>query len=379
MDNGSKILIGVIGIGAAATAGVLIYKATRPKAGGTATVGNGGVTHVTVPPGTKYDSTKPPPTVTIAPPPSGGTPAKGIATVNSDGTVTVTITDPGTGYTTPPTVTLNGGTPITITPPPPATKHQVMIQVMLPDGNPVQGAAVTIDGHNIGTTAANGWAPSYMIASGSYLLTASKGGITAQGTISVPDYDSNFQINLSSAQDIPSTPHVSINSIDITRQANGGNAAVGSVNITYSGPAVPLYFSMALGANGFLGWTTEPTISPVTVAMQMIASPSSSPGHVGSPLITIQIPFNAPARNYDVYTWVTDAAGNKLAGRIDYGMVNVTAQTDNSSYRQALADQISNDYGYNVSQIFLNNTTDSMTEQQLIDVYYATVYAYLNP
>lgn len=51
------------------------------------------------------------PTITIAPPPTGGTQATAIATINPAGTVTsVTVTNPGSGYTTAPTVTFTAPT-----------------------------------------------------------------------------------------------------------------------------------------------------------------------------------------------------------------------------------------------------------------------------
>lgn len=95
------------------------------------------VTGVTIAnPGSGYT---PPPTVTFSPAPAGGTTATGTATLDSSGKVTgVTITNPGLGYTTAPTVTFSL---------PPAGGTQAMAGAVTVDGSgKVTGVAIATPG-----------------------------------------------------------------------------------------------------------------------------------------------------------------------------------------------------------------------------------------
>ena len=81
-----------------------------------ATITAGAVSAITVTDGGNGYTSASLPTVTIAPPPSGGTQATASAIVNSNGVVTgFTITNPGSGYTSVPRIRIADGQALTIT------------------------------------------------------------------------------------------------------------------------------------------------------------------------------------------------------------------------------------------------------------------------
>lgn len=79
-----------------------LYTAT-----GTSTLSGDGVGPITIVSGGEFYNPAIPPIVTFSAPPDGGTQATGTAIVSASGIVTgITITDPGSGYTSAPTVTI---------------------------------------------------------------------------------------------------------------------------------------------------------------------------------------------------------------------------------------------------------------------------------